>query len=71
MPAWYSSLFESQLVLGAESFLSNVEVSSDTLDLLRVVMWEIGVLFCDIEANGSFVCFVLSAFILVHVKNLK
>ena len=60
---------------GAESFLSKVEVSSDTdtLDLLRVMLRELGVLFCDIEAKGSFVCFVLSAvaFILVHVKNLK
>ncbi len=59
---------------GAESFLSKVEVSSDTdtLDLLRVMLRELGVLFCDIEAKGNFVCFVLSvAFILVHVKNLK
>ena len=55
---------------GAESFLSNVEVSSDTLDLLRVVLREIGVSFCDIAAKGSFVCFVLFAvaFILVHVS---
>ncbi len=32
--ARFSPMFEGRLVLGAEFFLSNVEVSSDTLDLL-------------------------------------
>ncbi len=65
-----SPSFEGRLVLGAEFFLSNVEVSSDTLDPLRAVLRGEGVSLCDATAKVSFVCFVLFAvaLILVHIN---